>query len=143
VTIPALRERSDDVRPLVEHFLRYYCGKYGKGMAVMEVAMNILSRYQWPGNVRELQNMIHGLVITHKGSLISPRDLPAHVLEEQARERCYTDDILTGGRSLKSIMADIERDFLQQALEVHGSVQKVANLFQIDRSTIFRKVQKK
>ncbi|SFL65825.1 PAS domain S-box-containing protein [Desulfomicrobium norvegicum] len=143
VTIPALRERPDDVRPLVEHFLRYYASKYGKSMAVMEVAMGILSRYQWPGNVRELQNMIHGLVITHKGTLVSPRDLPAAISEGLARERCYTDDILTGGRSLKNIMADIERDFLQQALEVHGSVQKVADLFQVDRSTIFRKVQKK
>ncbi|MBP9944027.1 MAG: hypothetical protein KBF11_05725, partial [Desulfomicrobium sp.] len=98
---------------------------------------------QWPGNVRELQNVIHGLVITHKGGLISPRDLPVHITEDKTHGRCYADDILTGGRALKNIMADIERDFLQQALEVHGSVQKVADLFQIDRSTIFRKIQKK
>ncbi|ACU89678.1 sigma-54 interaction domain-containing protein [Desulfomicrobium baculatum] len=143
VTIPALRERPDDVRPLVEHFLRYYAGKYGKSMAIMEVALSILSRYQWPGNVRELQNLVHGLVITHKGSLISLRDLPVHITEDKTRGRCYADEILTGGRALKNIMADIERDFLQQALEVHGSVQKVADLFQIDRSTIFRKIQKK
>ena len=143
VTIPALRERPDDVRPLVEHFLRYYSGKYGKSMTIMEVALGILSRYQWPGNVRELQNVVHGLVITHKGSLISPRDLPPHIGEDKTRGRCYTDEILTGGRSLKSIMADIERDFLQQALEVHETVQKVADLFQVDRSTIFRKIQKK
>ena len=143
VTIPALRERPEDVHPLVEHFLRCYSSKYGKSMAVMEVAMGILSRYQWPGNVRELQNMIHGLVITHKGALISPRDLPVHVLEDQAYDRCLTDDILTGGRPFKCIMADIERDFLQQALEVHGSVQKVATLFKLDRSTIFRKLQRK
>jgi len=143
VTIPALRERPDDVRPLVEHFLRYYSGKYGKSITIMDVTLGILSRYQWPGNVRELQNMVHGLVITHKGSLISPRDLPPHIAADKTHDRCYADDILTGGRSLKNIMADIERDFLHQALEVHGSVQKVADLFHIDRSTIFRKIQKK
>jgi PAS domain S-box-containing protein len=143
VTIPALRERPDDIYPLVQHFLRYYSSKYGKSKAIMEMAMDILSRYQWPGNVRELQNIVHSLVITHKGAIISPRDLPAQVLEGQAHIRCYSDDILTGGRSLKSIMADIEADFLRQALEVHGSVQKVASLFQVDRSTIFRKTQKK
>ena len=141
VNIPALRERPDDVRPLVEHFLRYYSSKYGKSKAVMELTMGILSRYQWPGNVRELQNFVHSLVITHKGAIISPRDLPAHVLEDQAHIRCYSDDILTGRRPLKSIMADIECDFLRQALEVHGSVQKVADLFQVDRSTIFRKLK--
>ena len=143
VTIPPLRERPEDVRPLVEHFLQHYAAKYGKRMAIMEIALTILSRYQWPGNVRELQNMIHGLVITHKGSHISPRDLPGHMREENPQERSYCDAILTGGRPLKEIMGDIERDFLQQAIALHGSVQKVSELFQIDRSTIFRKIQKK
>ena len=76
-------------------------------------------------------------------SLCAARDLPVHITEDKTHGRCYADDILIGGRALKNIMADIERDFLQQALEVHGSVQKVADLFQVDRSTIFRKIQKK
>jgi len=143
VTIPALRERPEDVPPLVEHFLQQYSAKYGKRMAIMDVAMSVLSRYQWPGNVRELQNMIHGLVITHKGSIVSPRDLPGHIFEGHAQDPTYAEAILTGGRPLKSIMADIERDFLQQAIAMHGSVQKVSDLFQVDRSTIFRKIQKK
>ena len=143
VTIPPLRERPEDVRPLVEHFLQHYTAKYGKRMAVMEIALTILSHYQWPGNVRELQNMVHGLVITHKGSHISPRDLPSHITNERQQEHAYSDAILTGGQSLKQIMGDIERDFLEQAIALHGSVQKVSELFQVDRSTIFRKIQKK
>jgi len=143
VTIPPLRERPEDVRPLVEHFLQHYSAKYGKRMAIMEIAQTILSRYQWPGNVRELQNLVHGLVITHKGSHISPRDLPAHVREESPQEHAYSEAVLTGGKPLKQIMGDIERDFLQQAIALHGSVQKVSELFQVDRSTIFRKIQKK
>jgi PAS domain S-box-containing protein len=143
VTIPPLRERPEDVRPLVEHFLQHYSAKYGKRMAVMEIALTILSRYQWPGNVRELQNMIHGLVITHKGSHISPRDLPAHIREDSPQDRACCDALLTGGRPLKQIMAEMERDFLEQAIALHGSVQKVSELFQVDRSTIFRKIQKK
>ena len=143
MTIPPLRERPEDVRPLVEHFLQHYTAKYGKRMAVMEIALTILSHYQWPGNVRELQNMVHGLVITHKGSHISPRDLPSHITNERQQEHAYSDAILTGGQSLKQIMGDIERDFLEQAIALHGSVQKVSELFQVDRSTIFRKIQKK
>lgn len=142
VTIPPLRERSEDVHPLVEHFLHHYCAKYGKRMTIMDITSSILAQYQWPGNVRELQNMVHSLVITHKGSLISPRDLPAHVLGEESQTQSYTDAILTGGRPLKQIIAEMERDFLQQAIALHGSVQKVAQLFQVDRSTIFRKIQR-
>lgn len=142
VTVPPLRERPEDIRPLVQHFLHQYSTKYNKRMSIMEVSLGILSHYQWPGNVRELQNMIHGLVITHKGSQIAPRDLPAHIFNENACDQSYSDEILTGGRPLKRIMADIERNFLQQAIELHGSVHKVSELFQIDRSTIFRKIQK-
>ncbi|GFM37374.1 sigma-54 interaction domain-containing protein [Desulfovibrio psychrotolerans] len=142
VTIPALRDRAEDIRPLVEHFLRHYSTKYHKSLAMMEVVHGILSGYQWPGNVRELQNMVHGLVITHKGPLISPRDLPSHIVEDNAREQSYADLILGGGRPLKSIVAEMERDLLRQAIEFHGSVQKVAEVFQVDRSTIFRKIQK-
>jgi transcriptional regulator with PAS, ATPase and Fis domain len=143
VTVPPLRERPEDVRPLVEHFLQHYSAKYGKRMAIMDIALAILARHQWPGNVRELQNMVHGLVITHKGAHISPRDLPPHIANERQQEHAYSDAILTGGRPLKQIMGDIEREFLEQAIALHGSVQKVAELFQVDRSTIFRKIQKK
>ncbi|NLY40919.1 MAG: sigma 54-interacting transcriptional regulator [Desulfovibrionales bacterium] len=143
VTIPPLRERPDDVRPLVEHFLHYYSSKYGKRMAMMDITMTLLTYHQWPGNVRELQNVVHGLVITNKGSHISPRDLPPHLREDGAQDMSYCDALLSGGRPLKQIMGDMERDFLQQAIALHGSVQKVADLFQVDRSTIFRKIQKR
>lgn len=142
ITIPPLRERPEDIRPLVEHFLHTYAVKYGKRMAIMDIALSILAQYQWPGNVRELQNMIHSLVITHKGTLISPRDLPAHVMGEDSRTHSCADAVLSGGRPLKQIIGEMERDFLRQAIALHGSVQKVAQLFQVDRSTIFRKIQR-
>lgn len=54
---------------------------------------------------------------------------------------CYSEEILAARRPLKEIMAEMERDFLLKAIEAHGSVQKVAELFQVNRSTIFRKLQ--
>lgn len=144
VSIPSLRERPDDIQPLAEHFLAQYCAKYHKTIAFMDIAMERMLRYAWPGNIRELQNMLHSLVITSDGPLISPHDLPAQIGGEPSNGAlCIPyDDALQGGRSLKLIMADMECDFLKQAIELHGSIQKVADLFQINRSTIFRKLQR-
>ena len=141
VRIPPLRERPEDIQPLAEHFLKQYTAKYHKALAFMGVTLDLMRAYAWPGNVRELQNLVHSLVITLAGPLIAPRDLPTGIsgIDESARH--YSEAIMGGRRSLKEIMAEMECDFLRKAIEVHGSVQKVADLFHIDRSTIFRKLQ--
>lgn len=141
VTIPPLRERPEDVRVLAERFLRQYTAKYHKSIAFMGVTLDMMAAYSWPGNVRELQNLVHSLVITHTGPLIAPRDLPAHLSGTSLSAARYPEEILTARRPLKEIMAELERDFLLKAIEVHGSVQRVAALFQINRSTVFRKLQ--
>lgn len=141
VFIPPLRERPEDVRPLVEHFLQQFTAKYRKSMAFMDVTMDMLTHYTWPGNVRELQNLVHSLVITRNTTLLSPRDLPPHISGNTSGDTCYAEDILSTHRPLRDIMADIERNFLLRAIEMHGSVQKVADIFQINRSTVFRKIQ--
>ena len=141
VCIPPLRERADDIIPLAEHFLKQYTVKYRKSMAFMEATLDRMAQYAWPGNVRELQNLVHSLVIAHNAALISPRDLPAQIGGQQSASSCYNDEIFLTQRPLRDIMAGMERDFLRKALEVHGSVRKVAALFQVNRSTIFRKIQ--
>ena len=141
VRIPPLRERPEDVCPLAEHFLHQYTVKYHKALAFMGVTLDMMSSYAWPGNVRELQNLVHSLVITLNGPLISPRDLPAQISGVSRDVSCYSEEILAARRPLKEIMAEMERDFLLKAIEAHGSVQKVAELFQVNRSTIFRKLQ--
>ena len=141
VRIPPLRDRQEDVRALAEHYLAQYIAKYHKAMAFMDVTLDIMSAYSWPGNVRELQNLVHSLVITLTGPLISPRDLPPQISGSTRESSCYSEDILSARRPLRDIMAEMERDFLLKAIEVHGSVQRVAELFQINRSTVFRKLQ--
>ena len=141
VAIPPLRQRREDVRVLAEHFLAQFCAKYRKALAFMDVTLERLAAYDWPGNVRELQNLVHSLVITLNGPLVSPRDLPAHIsgLHQDAPETA--EKYLYDSRPLREIMAEKEREFLLKAVEVHGSVQRVADFFHTNRSTIFRKLQ--
>ena len=141
VVLPPLRERQDAIRPLVNIFLERYCTKYRKRVTFMPAALDIMEHYSWPGNVRELQNLVHSLVVTCKGTQISRRELPPQITGEQVGMPFNRED-LNGGRRFHDIMAELERDFLRRAIKYHGSVPKVAKLFKIDRSTIFRKLRK-
>ncbi|MBQ9537050.1 MAG: sigma 54-interacting transcriptional regulator [Desulfovibrionaceae bacterium] len=140
IQIPPLRERTEDIPILANHYLTQYQNKYHKKMAFMDVTLDLLKAYAWPGNVRELQNLVHSLVISLTGPIISPHDLPQTISNLKPHDSTYSADILTPTRSLRAIVADMERDFLVKAIEVHGSIQRVAELFGVNRSTIFRKL---
>ncbi|MEG1610609.1 MAG: sigma 54-interacting transcriptional regulator [Bilophila sp.] len=140
VNIPALRERPDDILPLVNHFLVMFTTKYRKQMSLAPGLMELLRQYSWPGNVRELQNLMHSLIITKDQGLLTVKDLPRHMVGTEHEDLFSPDDGINYDRPLKDIMADIESGILRKALRVHGSVQKVAEVFKINRSTIFRKL---
>ena len=137
VNIPPLRERPDDIQPLVTHFLNMFTSKYRKHMNLTPGLMEALRQYSWPGNVRELQNLMHSIVITKDHGPLSVKDLPRHMTGNENEELFFPDDGINYERPLKDIMADIERGILRKALKVHGSVQKVAEVFKVNRSTIF------
>lgn len=137
--IPPLRERPEDILPLAQHYLKEYTTKYHKSMAFMDITLDLLRAWHWPGNVRELQNMIHSLVITLKGPLITPSDLPIQISPRETTP-CI-GEIMAPRHSLKEIVAEMERDFLRKAIETHGSIQKVAEIYKVNRSTIFRKLK--
>lgn len=140
--IPPLKERREDIKPLARHFLQRYNLKYRKQFYFSDEAMEILLEHSWPGNVRELQNMIQGIVITHEKEIITPMDLPRIMPQKSTSlpgAHTLTKNQLK--KPLKQIMADIELEILQQAMEKYKSTEKVAELFQVHRTTIVRKLQ--
>jgi DNA-binding NtrC family response regulator len=77
INVPPLRERTDDIPMLADHFLRIYASEYGKPVRDFRAnAMALLFEYEWPGNIRELENAIQGAVILSEGDSIGPEDLP-------------------------------------------------------------------
>lgn len=137
--IPSLRERREDIVPLAKLFLERFSAKYKKDMRFSPEVGSALENYAWPGNVRELQNVIQNLTITRDHSLIMLSDLPRHILGVKGRTHAPVN--LETPRPLKDIVAAVEREILENAIKTHGSVNKVAELFQIDRTTIFRKLK--
>ena len=142
VTVPPLRERKVEILPLAEGFLAYYSRKYRKNAWFSESAEKILQEYRWPGNVRELENLVQGLVVTCKRGVIDAADLAGishEPCQASAGENCWYPKI--EGRSLKSIMRDVENAVIEQGLKRYGSLRELSRHVQMDRSTLFRKIK--
>src|SRR6185503_15668743 len=79
--VPPLRERREDIAPLVRHFIAEISGEYGRRQKELAPeALELLAGLPWPGNVRELRNIIERLVIMTPGDRIEARHLPAPLL---------------------------------------------------------------
>jgi transcriptional regulator with PAS, ATPase and Fis domain len=143
LSIPPLRERREDIMPLARYFLEKYTAKYRKERRFGPEIEGIFTAHRWTGNIREMENLIESLVVTCDRPVIEIPDLGSCMfMEDRDRKRNLFETLEIGDRSLKEIVRDLEREILQGALEVHGSMAKVAELFRIDRSTIFRKLKR-
>ena len=129
ITLPPLRERREDVRRLVEHFLEQNA-TYGR-KRLSDAAMDALERYDWPGNVRELQHAVQRAVILSQGEQIQPADLPEEIRGGRTASA-------TPGGSLE----DMERQHIISTLRsVGGHRAKAATVLGIDPKTLYRKIQ--
>src|SRR5262249_19284771 len=73
IAIPPLRERPDDVLPLIDTFVPWYAEEYGvEPIALSQPAREHLLHYSWPGNIRELENLVRNLTCVHPGQRIEP-----------------------------------------------------------------------
>lgn len=118
--LPPLRERMDDVPLLVEHFLQKYRNDApNNNPRISEEALEGLMSYDWPGNVRELENTVHRAIILARESVITP----LHIVFTGApgKHNGRVDDEIQGkvaaGVKLKEIVADVERQAIEAALE--------------------------
>src|SRR5690606_29351815 len=79
IVVPPLRDRRDDVPPLIEHFLRKYNDKYRLNKSISPEVIERLLEYDWPGNVRELQNIVERMVVLTRDEIISLENLPPQI----------------------------------------------------------------
>jgi DNA-binding NtrC family response regulator len=84
IEVPPLRERPEDIEPLISHFSRIFSPYSGRAPRFSGAAMEYLMAYHWPGNVRELRNLVERMCILHADRVIGPDDLPAGIRQEGA-----------------------------------------------------------
>lgn len=141
IIIPPLRDRKDDIIPLVYHFLSVANKKYHTNKALYSDTMDALENYSWPGNVRELENLVENLVITTKGDTIKRNNLPQKFQEVLSYSNLYADGNNEISMPLKDIVNQAERTAIERAVQQFGSVRRAAAALQVNPSTITRKLQ--
>jgi two-component system NtrC family response regulator len=141
IPIPPLRERKDDIPPLISHFIHKYAGENDKEIEeVSKEAMDVLIRYDYPGNVRELGNAIERAVVMARGTLVASEDLPIHLRSPQSeRESSYE----SRGRSLTETLEDLERHLITDALaKTDGNQSKAAEELGISERNLRYRIKK-
>ena len=164
VHIPPLRERREDIRLLVNYFLKKFAKEQvGPPKSIAQTTVKTLEKYHWPGNVRELENVIRRALVVAKGDAILLSDLPAEISGQgqpgsavastvgPGGEGAVTDVVLLARQlfqwarrdpKLKLIPA-VERELVIQALkEANGNQVHAAKLLGITRATLRKRVEK-
>jgi two-component system response regulator AtoC len=145
VELPPLRERMDDVPLLVEHFLQKYRNDSpNNNPRISEEALDRMIDYQWPGNVRELENTIHRAIILARGSVITPQHI--QFTGAPGKKNGEIDgqiaDKVASGVPLKDIVAEVERQAIEAALEqANGNRSQAAKQLGIYRRLLYAKLK--
>jgi DNA-binding NtrC family response regulator len=139
ITLPPLRERTDDVPHLAECFLKRYNARFGKRiLGITHATMAMLQQYWWPGNIRELENLIERLVAVSEKDYISEEDLPLEFHFAQLEPKgAHTDNLFEDATNA------FERNYILRALEKCGwNVTGTAEHLGIPLSTLKYKMDK-
>jgi DNA-binding NtrC family response regulator len=134
IRLPPLRERSEDIAPLAEHFLRLYARRYRKNLKGFDsAAMRALAAHDWPGNVRELDHVVQRGVLLAQGPEVTAVELGLRGGAEAA-----------AGRQMEEMsLEDVERLLIEKALKRYGgNVSQAAEALGLSRSALYRRMQK-
>ena len=140
IEVPPLRQRSEDIPLLVEHFIRLYSGENAKRPKTMSVeALAYFLAYDWPGNVRELRNMVERLVIMTPGDVIGPTAVPPPLRPRDAADAAEDSQ---KEKTLKEAREAFERAYILSELrQLEWNMTKTAQKLGIERSHLYRKMK--
>ena len=144
IDIPPLRKRTEDILPLVRHFIAEEIGPGKPHPGISEEAAKVLLSYNWPGNVRELENCVkHALAFLQSGD-ITPSELPTRVTEHKSQAGAASAFIGGDGHanaSLKMFLKQKEKEYIGQILNASGGdKEKAAETLKVNLSTLYRKL---
>jgi len=149
IYIPPLRERKEDIFPLLKHFINYFNKRFNKSFQDIEdEAYEIILNYPWPGNIRELKNMVERIVLLEDDTVLRARYLPASIRNEVAVSGVNTssvrklESVLTrpypdDGIDFEELVENVEKDLIIKALKEAGNNQsRAARLLNLHRDKL-------
>ena len=152
IEIPPLRDRKEDIIPIIHHFLALIEEKYGVRRTMDAAALKIFEQYHWPGNIRQLKNTVERICL-----LAGQPEITAKVVYEElgGTDICMKNNVdievdtprpalqmpLSTG-TLKEQVAAFEKQVIKKALSEHTSIRQAAKILGCDQSTLVRKIQR-
>jgi len=137
IIIPRLRERQEDIIPLINNILHDLNKKYGMSKTIHPSAYQRLTSYTWPGNIRELENTIEYMFVVSEGETISA-DAFARVKKPQEKDLAATIE----GASFSEAAEEHEKKYLELAHQRCKDIPALAEKLSVNRSTVIRKLMK-
>jgi PAS domain S-box-containing protein len=138
IFIPPLREREEDILSLTLFFLQKFNDKYKRDKMLSHEVLETLQKYPWPGNVRELQNIVERLIVTIDNPLIEMEHLPEGFTVSAQSCSVQVSDIIP----MKEAIDLVEKQLLTLAKQKYQTTIKIAEVLQVNQSTISRKMTK-
>ena len=138
--VPPLRERKEDIAPLVNTFIQQYAALNTKKIKGIEKnALDALVQYDWPGNIRELKNIVERMIVLSSGEMLTLEQIP-----EDIRQGRSTAAATSGNVALQGVtkITDAEKELIRNALvETKGNKSTAAEKLGISRRTLYRKLE--
>jgi two-component system NtrC family response regulator len=140
ITLPPLRERSDDLPELIRHFWKRAVTKHRRDdLRLPESLLPIFRRYHWPGNIRELENIVERIVVLSRGPDVTAEDIPQFVREE----RDLIDSLKLELPSHRISLDAVEKELILRALQrFDGNQTKAAEYLDLTRKTFIYRMEK-
>jgi two-component system response regulator HydG len=139
ITLPALRNRADDIPAFVEYFLREAAGETGSEVGgITEAALMILMNYDWPGNIRQLRNCIRTMVVMCDADKLDIQDIPPEIYQRRQLAAGAGTPAGLGGVSLNELEKQAIMDTLART---KGNREKAAKVLGIGERTLYRKIK--
>lgn len=143
IEVPPLRERVEDIKYLIHHFIEKFNKVYGKNIQEVEPqALSLMEKYSYPGNIRELENLIERIVVLDKSGMIKVTDLPGYI-RQSSRGKGGNESEVDLNRGLNNLVEDFERNLIIKALEENNYNKfQTAKMLNMNRSTFMSKLKK-
>lgn len=143
VDLPPLRDRKEDLSPLIVHFLESFQKENGRDKKEIATdALNVLHQWYWPGNVRELRNVLERATTSSDSRWIEIKDLPDYLILESSLH-AKDEEISPETNLLRRSKQSLERNILQTKLSKHGwNKSRTANDLGISRPLLYALIKK-
>jgi DNA-binding NtrC family response regulator len=135
ILLPSLRERLEDIQPLVEHFLEIYCKKYKMPLKrINPTTIRRLEKHTWPGNIRELQHSVERAVIMSESNILQPQDFFLSQLDDN-NQFDESEDVTN--------LEEREKLLIRKVIDKHGgNISKAAKELGLTRASLYRRIEK-